>query len=314
MPVLGRRSLTAALLILTPVALPAATFPAAQTPGVVLEPAFRVHTTACWGFTGPNSGSTVTAARCSPGGAWGPYLYVTLKDIYDPFSFAPVVRMDKLGRVEGVTTAPAPGNFSFSAPGSTWGDRLWLHFFQSTPMGMGGFDSTLTDFDGTCAHPYSFVFDRSGDYGYQLYTGSFAGIVRLNEPHNCNPDPDPIIPTPNYELFSTAPAFPIAFGPGRAWGNLLYATPGTVVQPDGTFSTFPFPFGQVTFGDGGSRWLGDMFARQSGGNPGDIYRVTPNGTATLFATGFPGELVFCNGDLWVIETAACSRIVATGPK
>ena len=139
--------------------------------------------------------------------------------------------------------------------------------------------------------------------------------MRLSDPDNCTGPP--LDQLPNYEFFSAAQALPLAFGPGGAWGNALYAAPGTIVQPDGTFAAFAFPFGEVTWATGssglpGSPWAGDMFARLVGGDPGDVYRVKPDGTSTLFATGLPGEIVFCNGDLWIVRSNACTRITATG--
>jgi hypothetical protein len=289
--------------------------------GNVLEKGFKAHSTSCFEITQPQGlGWVVRHATCGPGGAWGPYVYVSLTNAFDPFATGGVVRLDGHGRITDTgLTARVPGHFDFSSAGGPWGDRLWLWNSNATttlPPNILGCSSDGTSCDSSCAGPYSYAFDRSGDFNYALYTSGPQGIVRLTDPHNCTLLDPPPLASPNYELFSSAQATPIAFGPGGIWGNSLYAAPGTIVLPDGTYSTFGFPFGNLTWATGASSasWNGDMFARLSGGNPGDVYRVKPNGTATLFATDLPGEMTFCNDGLWVITNGACTEIDATGPK
>lgn len=281
--------------------------------GEVLQRGFRIHTSSCFEILEPQGiGQVVKYARCSPGGAWGSYLYVSWADGYDPFTGGGLARLDGRGRVEDLLGADGPGDFAFSAAASPFADRLWLDSFTPSLPVMYGFDSAFAASAQTCADPARFVFDRSGAFGYALYTPVAGGIGRLNDPADCSSDPAPV---PGYELFSAAPAVPLAFGPGGDWGSSLYAGPGTIVEPDGSFAAFPFSFGEVTWADpsAGSSWNGDMFARLAGGDPGDVYRVRSDGTYTLFATGLPGELVFCNGALWIVRSNACTRIHATGP-
>ena len=315
------RILSAVIALLLPSSLFAAPPVSA---GDVLEKGFRVHSTSCFEITQPQGlGYIVKHAACSPGGSWGPYLYVSLADAFDLFGPGVVARIDSRGRISSSGLGGrVPGHFDFSSAGGPWGDRLWLdtaNVLGTAPSIMGGCSSDVTNCDFTCADPGYFVFDRSGAFDHALYTRILQGTVqtvRLTDPHNCTLiDPD-VIPHPDYEFFSAAPAAPVAFGPGGAWGTSLYAMPGTIIQPDGSYVTFGFPFGYVTWAADSSSpaWAGDMFARLSGGNAGDVYRVKPDGTSTLFATDLPGEMAFCNDGLWFVRNGACTKITATGPK
>jgi sugar lactone lactonase YvrE len=89
----------------------------------------------------------------------------------------------------------------------------------------------------------------------------------------------------------TLPTLYLRFGPGGSWGNDLYATefgaPGTQrivrVSPAGAITPLATGFGIAEGFDWG--FDGDMFATDVG--TGQILRVKPNGTKTLFAT-LPG--------------------------
>jgi len=304
------------------IALPALTLPGGllaappPSPGTLLAKGFRAHTMSCFEIPSTGAyGSQVIHAACSPGGSWGPYVFVSLRDVYDPFAYGQLATIDGRGKIDYRGTGRHPGYFDFSSPGGPWGDRLWLDTDDpfAAPGVMGGCSSDFMSCDSTCADTDLFAFDPSGNLDFALYVPDGQGISRLTDPHDCSLQPGGVIEVPNLTHFSDASALPLTSGPGGAWGGDLYASPGTIVHGDGTWSTFPFPFARVTWSDPSSgAWAGDMFARMSGGDSGAIYRVGPNGSATLFATDLPGEIAFCADGLWIVRNGACTKITATG--
>lgn len=92
--------------------------------------------------------------------------------------------------------------------------------------------------------------------------------------------------------------FPLACGPLPGEG-------GGVVDAGGNLSYFPYAFQNWDWPEG-PLWNGDLFDEEASG---DIWRVKPDGTASLFATGMPaGGLLACGGHLWIMRSESCARI------
>ncbi|MEO6463373.1 MAG: FlgD immunoglobulin-like domain containing protein [Candidatus Eisenbacteria bacterium] len=113
----------------------------------------------------------------------------------------------------------------------------------------------------------------------------------------------------------------LGFGPGGAWGTGLYAcdladaTNGKIVRVSSSAVVTPFASGFAT--PEGFDWgfQGDLFATDVG--TGEIFRVKPNGTKTLFAT-LPGaaDVAYRPGEqaLYAVSNqGGLHRIVAGGP-
>ncbi len=102
------------------------------------------------------------------------------------------------------------------------------------------------------------------------------------------------------------------FGPGGAWGSDLYVA-GMTVAPDGTVTPFPSAVPFVGFDWAfGPGFDGDMFAIISGPAADSLYRIQPDGTTTLFASGEMDQVAGCGGALWVVNPDGCYEIVRTG--
>lgn len=273
----------------------------ARSQGSVVESGFRVRHYSCVPGN-PNVTPTIFDAECSPGGTWGDFVYLAVGDPGNQIDGA-VVRIAANGRESTFLSPRIPVSMAFSAPAGPFEDRLWVNDVLMTP-GMYGVNPPqgLTPLF-TCAKPGAFTFDPTGSFGYEMYLRGSDGIYSLDVPA-C----DPTLPPPTV-LFATTSASPLSFGPGGGWGTDLYATGGEIFAPNGSSTLFAFPFTEIAWGSG-SRWNGDMFARQAGSS--DIYRVQPDGTATLFATGFQGKLIFCVGSLWIMQSGDCAKITAKG--
>jgi hypothetical protein len=157
------------------------------------------------------------------------------------------------------------------------------------PSGNVTFFTSLTDAGDV-------TFDPTGAYGNEMFaTSSFSGPISK------------VTSAGVVSTWSTVTSTYVRFGPGGAWGTGLYSTsqsglgPGIVTVDvagvgtlfSGGFTT-PEGFDWDPTGDFGF----DMFAPDL--STGEIWRVTPTGTRTLFATVAGSASVnFCHGVMYV---------------
>jgi hypothetical protein len=269
----------------------------AQEPFVLQESGFDV--------TDLGSSAGPKGAACSPGGVWGDYVYI------GESSGNAVERIDFLDNVSlfasGSPDIDFPVGMAFGpGPANDFGTFLYVANYGS------GRITRLDTFGG----PTLFVnypqvtdlaFDPTGAYGTDLFAATYFGDINT------------VSSTGVITLFSSAvQSLYLRFGPGGVWGTGLYATnnsgpPGVgivTVATDGTPTLFSGGFTnpeQFDWAFGGS-FGGDMFASDMAA--GEVWRVKPDGTRTLFATGErPAGIVFCNDCLYVTSFAGgCWKI------
>jgi len=272
-----------------------------QTP-TLLEPDYTLTTLP--------AGSGSAGLACSPGGAWGDYVYVA-------DSAAGLI-----GRIDfddNLSTFAGPLNFPVGlefgpGPGSNFGTLLYVGDFASSQVlsvTTGGSISSFASFPG----PGQLAFDPSGAYGTQLFVSSPASssIRTIDAGSNSN-------------LFSTASSDYLGFGPGGSWGDGLYST-----DQDGSVSGSGCCFAH---GDSGctdadclasvcgenpicclGRWdqrcanlaLDEGLCACAGYGPG-IVQLDAFGTSTPFADGFASAQGFdwaagagWDGDMFVTD-------------
>lgn len=257
--------------------------------------------------------------ECSPGGDWGAYLYMAVSGInqdFDPIGIVERVSLDGHSETFDRLGAPsAASHVAFAPLGWRDGDRLMVTFpgrgavFGIVPI-MGYLpDGTSDAYAYRLSYNlYDSAIDPTGAFGSDLFyqaedavspTFDFipAGIYRAGA-----------LP---YGTYFTGPEFgEMRFGPGGAWGSNLYVA-GIVIAPNGSSSVFPADFTEFDWA-AGSGFDGDMFAHLNGADPGEIYRVKADGTATLFATNAPGSIAGCGGALWIANTGGCHVVERRG--
>lgn len=257
---------------------------------VVVEPGFDV--------TDLGSSSGPKGAECSPGGVWGPYVYIgesggNAIEQLDFFNFATLF-------ASGSPDIDFPVGMDFGpGPANDFGTFLFVASYGSgriTRLDPSGNPSLFTLFPSVS----DVKFDPTGAYSNELFAIEyFSGISTVSSGG---------IITPFAAGIQTSY---MRFGPGGAWGTGLYATnnspvPGVgIIQVDsgGTSSMFSPGFTtpeQFDWAFGGA-WGGDMFATDFA--TGELWRVKSDGSRTLFATVNPGErpagLVFCNDCIYM---------------
>lgn len=251
----------------------------------------------------------INAMECSPGGAWGDFIYMTLSRLENGDPVSRLARTDFQGNSE--TLAFATGSnvsmreFDISPDGWREGDSLFLATIT------GSFTSILERYlpDGSselvwnnlsAAFIVSAVVDPTGLFDDDVFFWQGTDIMRRDAAGGVS-------------LFAALPSAgpgsrEMRFGPGGVWGDDLY-TAGLTVAPDGTASPFPGGFSEFdwAFGPG---FGGDMFnlAAVQGG-PSEIYRVKPDGSRSLFATAPDvSQVLFCNGELWIGGEQGCFAV------
>jgi len=279
--------------------------PATAQPNVV-EPGFQVREfSRCANLQGPASFG-ISDAVCGSGSAFGDYVYYTVVFSEDEAQDH-VSRMSMQGREE-LFASPADfnGSLAVSSPSSFTGERLVVggrcrstgfdgHALL-TPA--GGLDRCTSALSGNELPFGPGVFDGDGHLGHDMFVNYGGSVYRASG-------------FASYAVFANSPGNgEIEFGPGGAWGDDLYVAGGGVVDSAGTLTMFPHAFRDFDWPEGPG-WDGDMMDLDGAGN---IWRVHPDGTSSLFATGASGELVACGGHLWVMRAEACVRISPRGGK
>lgn len=272
----------------------------------VLESGFQVREfSKCAGFPGPASFG-ISDAVCGSGGAFGDYVYYTVVFSEDEAQDH-VARMSMQGREEFFAN-PSDFNSSLavSAASSFMGERLVVGGrCRSTGFdghalvtSAGGLDRCTSVLSGNELPFGPGVFDRDGQLGYDMFVNDGGSVYRASG-------------FAGYAVFANSSGNgEIEFGPGGAWGDDLYVAGGGVVDSAGNLTMFPHSFRDFDWPEGPG-WDGDMMDLDAAGN---IWRVHPDGTASLFATGASGELVACGGHLWIMRAEACVRISPRGGK
>lgn len=253
----------------------------------VVEPGFTV--------TDLGDGFGPKGATCSPGGVWGPYVYIAESngDAVERIDFADNMTIF----ASGAPDIDFPVGIEFGpGPAADFGTYVYVASYESdriTRLDPSGTPSLFTTLVGAT----DLAFDPSGGYSNELYAATFYGPIHKVSSLG--------VVTP----FAAFSSLYIKFGPGGAWGTGMYATSsggvGTgivTVAPDGTETLFSGGFTtpeQFDWADGA--FGGDMFATDFG--TGEVWRIAPDGTRTLFATVDPQErpagLVYCNGCLYI---------------
>ena len=277
----------------------------------MIEPGFTVTD------LGSAPGPGAKGLRCSPGGIWGDYVYVSDSGSADGV----IKRIDFFDNVTTFATGlQFPVGMDFGpGPAGDFGDFLYVADYAP--------GNEIVQIDDTGAIT-SFVaytnagsvrFDPTGVYGTDLFAISAflpTGLV------------DEIDSLGNVTAFSTTTinsSF-INFGPGGAWGTGLYATrnapipsdPGEIVQvlSDGTIVPF-ITTGLSNQPEGfdwafGPDWDGDMFQADFGS--GLFNRIQPDLTITPWAEvvdGRPADVAFCNCALYLVSfSGGCWKVVS----
>lgn len=293
------RWLTLALVLALVAAVPAVADPPAF-PNII-EQGYHVRVIdQCGQAAGPPTYS-IPGAVCSEGGQFGNYIYYSEVFSEDPGNTF-IGRMRMSGHVEPAWSGGLDyqGGLYLSPPASFVGERLLVEGRCLAIGSLGIFAPTgaLQACKSTADLPFGYtVFDTSGDFGHDAFTNVGTGIIRVT----------------GFGSFSSfAPAQgrgTMRFGPGGDWGTNLYVTGGEIVDPDGNPAYFPYGFTNWDW-PAGAGWGGDLFDEDGSGN---LWRVKPDGSATLFATGVPpGHVLACGGRLWVMASENCLRISPPG--
>jgi hypothetical protein len=275
----------------------------AQAP-TLLEPDYTLTTLP--------SGIGSAGLACSPGGAWGDFVYV---------ADSAAGWIERIDFNDNVSTFAGPFSFPVGlefgpGPGDDFGTLLYVGDFASSRVSRvttGGTISSFASFPG----PGEMTFDPSGAYGTQLFVGSPVSSSIRTIDHGGSSD-----------FFSSAPSDYLSFGPGGAWGDGLYSTDrsGSVSGSDCCFDN-----GSPGCSDADCRtsvcsvdptccidtWdqscanlaLDDGVCACDGYGPG-IIQVDPAGTPTSFVDGFVAAQGFdwvdgagWNGDMFVADLA-----------
>ena len=303
---------------------------AAQASVKVKEAGFGVTPFNQCGYDGPQSGpqsqrpprATINDLQCSPGGAFGDYVYVAVRTVDRNF--------DTIGGVERVTFTGAsslapPGlvsnyyatNISFTPAGWRGGDLIEVTM-KGDPSSTGG-DSFVEPFDAAWAAQGTRGFRFGTDAATAVDpTGGFSSDLFFEASDGYDGSGSTFVPGGIYRIDSAGveslfgpPRFDeMRFGRGGAWGSDLYVD-GESFSPNGTSTPLGTVFREFDWADGPG-FNGDMFAHVAGQDPGTVFRITPGGTATVFATGAPGQIAGCNGSLWIANQSGCFVVTKKG--
>jgi len=261
----------------------------------VLERGFRVKTLP--------SGTGAKGVECSPGGIWGEYVYV------GDSSGSAIERIDLSDNVSlfasGSMVFPVGMEFG-PGPGGTFGDFLYVCDFALNAILKVDTNGTITPFTGAPGATGA-AFDPTGAFGTDLFVAAGVGgarpILKMNSMG---------VPI----LFTTAVVSNyLDFGPGGVWGQDLYATDlnfggHSIVDSTGVATGLTTGFSNPEGFDwaAGPRFDGDLFATDN--IAGEIRRVVPGGTHTLWAT-LPqaADVAYCSGSLFVVSGAGeCYKV------
>lgn len=252
----------------------------------VLESGFQVTHLA--------SSSGPKQVECSPGGAWGPYVYV------GDSGGGAIERIDILDSITmfSPTGLAFPVGLAFGpGPGGNFGEFIYVADYGDDTIKKVDTSGNVTTFAGYAA-PGGIAFDPTGGYGNDLFvTTGFSG------------------PMHSLDLAGTATGFSsldatyIKFGPGGVWGAGMYATTYggagvgiATVDAAGVATSFAGGFVAPEGFDWaqGVQFAGDLFVTDF--STGEIWRVKSNGTRTLWAT-LPqvADVAFCSEALYVVS-------------
>jgi len=226
---------------------------AAQASVKVKEAGFGVTPFNQCGYDGPQSGpqsqrpprATINDLQCSPGGAFGDYVYVAVRTVDRNF--------DTIGGVERVTFTGAsslapPGlvsnyyatNISFTPAGWRGGDLIEVTM-KGDPSSTGG-DSFVEPFDAAWAAQGTRGFRFGTDAATAVDpTGGFSSDLFFEASDGYDGSGSTFVPGGIYRIDSAGveslfgpPRFDeMRFGRGGAWGSDLYVD-GESFSPNGT--------------------------------------------------------------------------------
>ena len=154
------------------------------------------------------SGIGAAGLACSPGGAWGDYVYI---------ADSAAGMIERIDFNDNVSTFAGPFSFPVGlafgpGPGNDFGNLLYVGDFGTSALSSvnsGGSIAPFTSFPG----PGDLAFDPSGAFGTELFCSStLAGSIYE------------VTPAGSPTLFSGAASAYLGFGPGGAWGSGLYST------------------------------------------------------------------------------------------
>lgn len=244
--------------------------------------------------------------ECSPGGIWGPYVYVA------DSSAGKIERIDFNDNVSVFATGcNFPRGLAFGpGPGNDFGDFLFVGERFGNRISKLDVLGNKSTFD-LINDPGGLAFDPTGNCGDELFVaGAFSGpIVTISS-------------SATQTFFAATTSNYIKFGPGGAWGTELYTTvygPNAGISKvacNGAVSSFVTGFTTpegFDWASPGGIWDGDLFVTDV--FTGEVWRVKPNGTRSLFAT-LPNaaDVAFCNDNLYVVGNhGECWRIYECPP-
>jgi hypothetical protein len=161
-------------------------------------------------YTASELPSRIGAAglACSPGGAWGEYVYIV-------DSAAGMI--ERIDFDDNVTTFAGPFSFPVGlafgpGPANDFGDLLYVGDFGKSALSTVNSGGSITPFN-SFPGPGDLTFDRSGTYGTELFCAStLAGSIYE------------VSSAGSSALFSGAASAYLSFGPGGGWGGGLYST------------------------------------------------------------------------------------------
>jgi len=286
---------------------------AQATPPTILEPGYRVTPVPECGY-GWNNGmphplgpGNILGAACSPGGAWGDFVALSIQTWWDD-NGSYVESVDFSGNATGYLGTSGhvvPTQLAFSPAGWRGGDVFFVDIsswvsgagtvqeWNSARQLVGSF------FGGAGSTPMAV--DPWGDFNFDLLydisswpSNTFQGVFRMDS-------------TGTVSLVSST-ATVGHFGSGGSWGTDLYGG-GSVLHPDGTQTAFPGGFADRDHFDfvTGPGFGGDLFSLCTVGGQQAICRVHPGGSRTPFATS-SAKVLGCGGSLWLIAPGNCYKV------
>lgn len=154
------------------------------------------------------SGIGAAGLACSPGGAWGEFVYI---------ADSAAGMIERIDFNDNVSTFAGPFSFPVGlafgpGPGNDFGNLLYVGDFGTSELSSINTSGSITSFI-SFPGPGDMTFDPSGAYGTELFsTSTLAGSIYE------------ITSAGSATLFSGAASAYLGFGPGGAWGGGLYST------------------------------------------------------------------------------------------
>jgi hypothetical protein len=241
---------------------------------------------------------------CGPEEIWGRAVYLSMEN--DADTSGDIEAFDPSTLESRIFVAADPesvvSSLAFSPRGSVFGNLLAGSRSYFVPPPLRIYFVSSYDPEGALGvgvsvpHPiFSVAFDPTGEFGGALYLSTAQGVQRFDPGGDVSP-------------FAPVAGGTLRFGPGGDWGSDLYISGagGVRISPGGAVSLFPGGFADFDWG-AGPGFGSDMFSTCDAGH-GELCRIHPDGSRSVWATGVAGPFAFCGDELWIYSSSGCERV------